>query len=225
MFSCPTDDIHSIYLDKELPNEFIVQYESHISTCVSCQQKLARLRKVHELLQTDSQSITMDSVYLQQGYSRLKTKMHYSKNTNASYENAPSHIIPYVASLAAAVVLAIVLPVGLKSKNASFEAQASVSKITPIERPQNTAISNKNIFINENINDNLAQSVNFGNFGNVRFADVDVFRPHFGERILFYGPIDGSELGRFLSGRVVPHSSMQGPLPFPVTEMQDYRSE
>ena len=28
MYSCPTDDIHSIYLDKELPSEYQKLYES-----------------------------------------------------------------------------------------------------------------------------------------------------------------------------------------------------
>ncbi|MBD5414512.1 MAG: hypothetical protein HDR52_08900 [Treponema sp.] len=227
MFSCPTDDIHSIYFDKELPAEFITQYESHVSTCSRCQQKLEHLRNVCGFFKADSNSITMDSVYMQQSYDRLKTKLRYAKNTGASRKNASPHTIAYIASMAAAFALAIVLPVGLKAKKTSFTSQTAVSKIQPIERPQNTPISHKNIVINENINDNLAYSVNFGDFGNVHFADVDVFRPHFDVRIPLYGAIDASELDYFRGGNITPKSSvsLQGWFPFPVNEMQDYQRE
>lgn len=227
MFSCPTDDIHSIYLDKELPAEFIAQYESHVSACSRCQQKLAHLRNVCGFFKADSNSIAMDSVYMQQSYDRLKTKLRYAKNAGTSRENASPHVIAYIVSMAAAFALAVVLPVGVKTKKASFVPQTSVSKIQPIERPQNTPISRKNIVINENINDNLAYSVNFRDFGNVHFADVDVFRPDFDVRIPLYGAIDASELDYFRGGRIAPKSSasLQGGFPFPVKEMQDYQRE
>ena len=39
MYSCPTDDIHSIYLDKELPFEYQKLYEEHIQRCPECSRK------------------------------------------------------------------------------------------------------------------------------------------------------------------------------------------
>ena len=33
MSTCPEKDIHSIYVDGELPENYIKQYESHLSSC------------------------------------------------------------------------------------------------------------------------------------------------------------------------------------------------
>ena len=29
MYSCPTDDIHSVYIDDELPQNYVLDYENH----------------------------------------------------------------------------------------------------------------------------------------------------------------------------------------------------
>ena len=50
MYSCPTDDIHSIYLDKELPFEYQKLYEEHIRGCPECSRKLERMKKIKEFL-------------------------------------------------------------------------------------------------------------------------------------------------------------------------------
>ena len=36
MFTCPTNEIHSLYLDKELPQNYIAEYEAHIANCEKC---------------------------------------------------------------------------------------------------------------------------------------------------------------------------------------------
>ena len=40
MYSCPTDDIHSVYIDDELPQNYVLDYENHIKTCSKCSAKL-----------------------------------------------------------------------------------------------------------------------------------------------------------------------------------------
>lgn len=42
MYTCPTDDIHSIYLDGELPDIYRKEYEAHIKTCSECEKKIAK---------------------------------------------------------------------------------------------------------------------------------------------------------------------------------------
>jgi hypothetical protein len=44
MSFCPTKDIHSIYLDNEMPEIYKAEYESHVATCKKCQQELNKIK-------------------------------------------------------------------------------------------------------------------------------------------------------------------------------------
>ena len=46
MSTCPEKDLHSIYLDGELPEEFLKEYENHVAGCEKCKAELEKLRKV-----------------------------------------------------------------------------------------------------------------------------------------------------------------------------------
>lgn len=221
MYSCPTDDIHSIYLDGELPKEYVKQYEEHIQQCAECRGKCERMRKVTELLRSDSKSCTPDSAFMTQSFARLETKMRYSKNTRRTVQ-FPSGAAGFGIGAAAAVLLAVIIPVRAISARGGVQAS---SQITPIERPVGTSIANKNIVINGNINDNLAHNVSSGNFENPRFADVDVFRPEFTDlnAVPFCMDVLDFESGRL--PRLMQYLQNSGidmeiEMKFPVTEMQ-----
>ena len=176
MYSCPTDDIHSVYLDGELPLSYVSEYEEHLKICEKCSAKLAKFKTMKELFKEDAKSVSPDQQFLDESYKRLLTKMSYSKNCRFVRQFPVQKVITGVAA-AAAVLVAVVLPAKLiPSKNSSA---ANVAQLVPVERPQTTSISNKNIVINGNINDNLAQTVSTGALKNTSLADVDVFRPDF----------------------------------------------
>ena len=40
MFTCPTNEIHSLYLDNELPQNYVAEYEAHIVSCEKCKAAL-----------------------------------------------------------------------------------------------------------------------------------------------------------------------------------------
>ena len=40
MSTCPENDIHSLYLDNELPLSYREEYEAHIKSCPKCAKKL-----------------------------------------------------------------------------------------------------------------------------------------------------------------------------------------
>ncbi len=50
MFHCPENDIHSIYLDGELPQNFVKDYEAHLASCPKCAAKLEKLKKIRAAL-------------------------------------------------------------------------------------------------------------------------------------------------------------------------------
>ena len=60
MSFCPSDDIHSVYLDGELPENFKLEYESHLQSCPECQKKLEQLKKVHQFFEMDSNALNVD---------------------------------------------------------------------------------------------------------------------------------------------------------------------
>ena len=180
MYSCPTDDIHSIYLDNELPLAYIKEYESHIANCPACKAKLESLKRIKNAFQADSKTIQLDKQFMDQSFERLKTKMHYSKNAATHFEFPFSEkTVRWGMATAAAVLIAAILPVTISNATKANHSNANIASITPVTRPQNAPISNQNVVINGNLNHNLAQTVGTRNISNSALTNVDVLRPEF----------------------------------------------
>ena len=64
MYTCPTDDIHSIYLDGELPDIYRKEYEAHIKICSECEKKLQKLQTLQNLFKSDSRMLTPDNIVI-----------------------------------------------------------------------------------------------------------------------------------------------------------------
>lgn len=194
MSFCPSKDIHSVYLDGELPENYKAEYELHISHCEKCRKELEQLKALHSMFKADSESLKLDEHFMDESFQRLQIKMAYSRNVGKAPEKSPFKIISYAASgVAAAAVLALVLPLGLKSKQASTGASAvvtspliqSVSSVTgvPINSGNNVSFdSGRSVVVSGNIQDVVLSSENQRK-NSPSFAknvsDVDVLRPDF----------------------------------------------
>ena len=134
MSFCPSKDIHSVYLDGELPENYKAEYELHISHCEKCRKELEQLKAVSALFKADSDSLNLDSHFMDESFQRLQIKMAYSKNVGKAPQKSPFKVISYVASgVAAAAVLALILPFGVKNTNTAGETVAAASVIsTPL---------------------------------------------------------------------------------------------
>jgi len=144
MSFCPSKDIHSIYLDGELPENYKAEYELHISHCEKCRKELEQLKAVSALFKADSDSLNLDSHFMDESFQRLQIKMAYSRNIGKVPQKSPFKVISYVASgLAAAAVLALVLPLGFKSSEvkAGSENTATVAS-TVINSPLIHSVGN-----------------------------------------------------------------------------------
>lgn len=112
MFLCPENDIHSIYLDGELPENFVKDYEAHLASCEKCRAKLEKLKKIHGLFSEDSKSLDVDEVFKAQSFERLQSRMRFSKVVKASEPKKNivrmTTFVPLAA--AAAAVFAVILP-------------------------------------------------------------------------------------------------------------------
>lgn len=163
MSSCPTIDLHSVYIDGELPPQFMARYESHIKTCSLCSARLAAFKKLHDALAADSNSITLSDAYKEQGFSRLQTKLRYSKtvssisNKSELFKHTKSHLNtkdPWdlgdsprrfskfnyqnvTKVLAMAAVFAIAFTAGLKLQKVQKTSDSpTVAQLKPITRPR-----------------------------------------------------------------------------------------
>ena len=146
MSFCPSKDIHSVYLDGELPENYKAEYELHIEHCEKCRKELEQLKSLRALFKADSASLNLDQHFMDESFQRLQIKMAYSKNIGKVPQKSPFKVISYVASgVAAAAVLALVLPLGLKSdaKAGQTASLASASSIisTPLIQSVNTTSS------------------------------------------------------------------------------------
>lgn len=192
MSFCPTKDIHSIYLDNEMPEIYKVEYESHLAECEQCRQELSKLKKLHELFKTDSGTITPDSVYLDQSFERLKIKQKYKTNVSKNQgKSLPMKYFIPVFAAAAAVLMALVIPVG-RVDTKGEHLSPMIAGSSPSNLGMNTAATEVSL-VNKKakvISGNLAPIVLASDrstiYTNDRFEkrfnqDMDFFRPEFNE--------------------------------------------
>lgn len=143
MFTCPENDIHSIYLDNELPENFKADYEAHLEHCPKCKAKLEALRKTHQAIQLDSKQLDLSQEFLDASFERLQSRMRYSKTTsevnNSNVTMFPTARKYIPMAVAAAAVFALVLPIGLRNAPAVTE---TVAAIQTLKRTSNFSLTN-----------------------------------------------------------------------------------
>ena len=159
MFHCPENDIHSIYLDGELPQNFVKDYEAHLASCDKCRAKLEKLKKIHAAFAADSKSLDVDQAVKAQSFERLQSRMRFSKVVKASEPNKNivrlGQFVPLAA--AAAAVFALVLPVRMKAGQNRQNLDESVLAVSAVK--PNKAIADNNIIVDGSIS-NVALSPN-----------------------------------------------------------------
>lgn len=192
MSTCPTKEIHSLYLDNELPQNHKEAYEAHIAACDACRAELERMRSVRSLFQKDAALISPDKAFMDASYERLMLKMKYSKNaghTRYTKTNLRSWkiIVPAVAAVA---ILALAIPLRLASGRAGVKTMSATSSIYSqvpsqvTEHISSLAFDADNAFgVNRSFGltqDSLVTNVsNKGAAASKLIKDVEVFRPNF----------------------------------------------
>ncbi len=139
MFTCPNKDIHSLYLDGELPETYVAEYEAHIASCEKCRKEQAKVKKLRSLFATDSKAISMSKADMDKSFERLQARMSYSAITRKplTFERRPQGILKdIIIGAAAAAVIAIILPLRTQSAvPAATQPVATVSsEFTPVAR-------------------------------------------------------------------------------------------
>ena len=155
MSFCLSKDIHSIYLDKELPENYKLEYEEHVKNCPECQKELNKLKLIHDALKSDSDSIKLDDDFLEKSYERLQIKMAYKNNVTKARRTGNVNIKYGLTAVAAVALFALVIPVTLNSnKKNSVTTQPALASVSSVSQISNStsAIAANNVSINSGRN-------------------------------------------------------------------------
>ena len=191
MSFCLSKDIHSIYLDKELPENYKLEYEEHVKNCPECQKELNKLKLIHDALKSDSDSIKLDDDFLEKSYERLQIKMAYRNNVTKARRTSNVNIKYGLTAVAAAALFALVIPVTLNSnkKNSvtTQPALASVSSVSQISNSTSAIVANnvsinsgRNVLVSGNMLDTVIRpeaGIENGKTLVKKAKDVEVLRP------------------------------------------------
>ena len=154
--SCPQKDIHSVYIDGELPETYRAEYEAHVASCARCQAELAKLRRLHELLAgVSAPALTparaTDAAFTEQSFARLQTKLRYRRNVNAAER---THALPFAltrwaipAAAAAAVAAVVFVPLHTRASDSASASEA----VTVIASAELKPLAEKSVVIDGNI--------------------------------------------------------------------------
>ncbi|MBO5236771.1 MAG: hypothetical protein J6B32_06655 [Spirochaetaceae bacterium] len=199
MSTCPEKDIHSLYIDNEIPLSHITEYESHVNNCQTCIKDLQKYKNLHSLLQEDSASINFSKEHLEDSFQKLQAKLHYSNTITQTKAFKPVNL-SWVATVAAVLLLALVIPI----KNTSTK-KSSVPQTQPINIASsvfNNAISTVSMPYVGNTHKKQIKSEGIYSASRVPtiyeeniYSTEDVFRPDFTEKEQISVKITLSNLG------------------------------
>ena len=153
MFTCPEKDIHSIYVDGELPDEYRIKYESHVKSCAKCQTELDKIKKIHSLLHKDSDSLLWNENHLDSSYARLQSRLSFRKVTAFAQEDKPRfNIVKFaVPAAAAAAVFALVIPLRIHNKASEVQPAEEITPIVAKASVSEQPIADSSILVNGNL--------------------------------------------------------------------------
>ena len=154
MSTSPEKDLHSVYIDGEMPENFISRYESEISGNEKSRAELEKMRALHSFFKEDARAKTVDKNFSDASFGRLMTKMGYANTVRAAKKS--SYIIPftkYAASFtaAAAVFAAAFIPVYNYGISRAEKGGKEVAAIEIKSSSEIKPISEKDIVIDENL--------------------------------------------------------------------------
>ena len=137
MSTCPENDIHSIYLDNELPAEYLQKYEAHLQHCAVCRATLERMRRLRSVFQEDSKSSSLDQHMLDQSFERLQSRLRYTRVIQSSAPASGRRVLSFVKfsvpAAAAAALLAVILPARFSTKAVQPAVQDLAFTANPLQ--------------------------------------------------------------------------------------------
>ena len=135
MSTCPEKDLHSIYLDGEMPESVLKVYETHIIGCEKCKKILNSLKKVKEILVQEKESIQFTPKELDDSFLRLQAKLSYTKHKKFMEKRRSFKMRYFVSGAAAAAFAFLFIPFianrTVSESRETFKAIARTKLISP----------------------------------------------------------------------------------------------
>lgn len=193
MSTCPEKDIHSIYVDSELPAHYENLYKEHLRECNRCSQVFNRMKQLHTMLQNDAETIKLSSQELDDSFSRLQVRMSYHEVTSRASRISFLPVTKW-SFAAAALLVAVLLPFqmsrhtvsqGVANDSASAVSFQSVSSagIAPVSyvgQNESTLFDGVSGSINGRGNPavrSVSYSGQTSDTDTMRLISVDMFKP------------------------------------------------
>ncbi|MBQ9622513.1 MAG: hypothetical protein IJP90_01395 [Treponema sp.] len=147
-------DLHSVYIDGEMPESFVSQYESIVQADSGEKSRLEKMQKLHALLQEDSNKKSVSDQFIEESFARLQTKMRYTKNVEFAGEpkSFVTPFIKYASSFAAAAAVFAVVFIPLHYNSLSKAKETAVAAISIMKEKSIEPIAKKDVVIDGNIN-------------------------------------------------------------------------
>ncbi len=147
-------DLHSVYIDGEMPESFVSQYESLVSSSEEEKAILEKMRSLHSLLQEDSSQKTVSHDFIEESFERLQTKMRYARNVSLAGEKKSfvTPFVKYASSFAAAAAVFAVVFIPLHNNSLKNAKETAVAAISIMKQKGIEPIAQKDVVIDGNIN-------------------------------------------------------------------------
>ena len=104
-------DLHSVYIDDEMPENFVPEYERLVKSDAESSADFERMKKIHDLLDFDaeSESSKISDEFMDASFERLQSKMRFARTVElAEPKRKPAAFWKFPVSFAAAAVFAVV---------------------------------------------------------------------------------------------------------------------
>ncbi|MBR4599501.1 MAG: hypothetical protein IKO39_05575 [Treponema sp.] len=161
-------DLHSVYIDGEMPESFLSQYESIVQADPKEKARLEKMQRLHSLLQEDSELMTKKitspspensgEAFIEESFERLQTKMRYAKNVSlangfsSDKKSFVTSFVKYASSFAAAAAVFAVVFIPLHNKSISEANETAVAAISIMKQNTIEPIAKNDVIIDGNIN-------------------------------------------------------------------------
>ena len=151
-------DLHSVYIDGEMPEGFRSQYESIVSSSEKEKALLKKMQALHSVLKEDCRQKTVSSDFMEESFARLQTKMRYAKNvslakgSSGESKSFVSPFVKYTSSFAAAAAVFALVFIPLHYNSLSQAKETAVAAISIMKQNSIEPIAKKDVVIDGNIN-------------------------------------------------------------------------
>jgi hypothetical protein len=163
-----------MFIDGELPEPFKSELEKHASDCLDCTKTIQTFKTIQDELRNDAKDISFSKKELDDSFCRLQTKLRFADVTKVVENPNPfkrSFIYRLVPAIAAALIIAVVLPLRLFT----IPSVATPTDI-PLLSSQNNALQAS--FVQEKgiIRDDSLKHYTV-DVSSIQLTSMDLFRP------------------------------------------------